>query len=227
MADWKIALVVLFGLLLITFGLFTEAGVNAGNLGERVIDVLSKKIPFDFGYTEEGNITLSGTLYLKELDLKTISLEELKVGYEPVYQDSDIFISETKLTTRPYTEIELSGYEGTFLLNETRVKIDGNAEKTSVNGIRFETVKKLIPVKLDSLVYKNIYIKKLDMNRFEIDDALGEIEIQGKVRVELKDEPLKFEGFSGSLNITEEGIMIRGMARHIFISGEDYTASIS
>jgi len=228
MADWKIALVVLFGLLLITLGLFTEMGLNIGGFGKEISDALGKIFPLDFMETpEEGNITVSGTFYLKEIDLKTLPLEEVKVGYEPAFQDTDIFLSETKLTTGSQTQIELKGYEGTFLLNGSRITIVGDAEETEVNGIRFETVKKLIPVNLGSVIFKNVFVKKLYMNRLEMEDVSGEIYVQDKVTLRMEKEPLKLECFSGSLNLTESQFQIDGTAKRVFVSGEDFTATVS
>lgn len=228
MADWKIVLVVLFGLLLITVGLFTEVGLNVGGLGGKLGDTLGRTFPFNFLSTpEEGNITITGNFYIRELDLKTIPLEEIRIGYEPGYQDTEIFLSDTKLTTTPYTEIDFVGYKGTFMVNDSRLNLVGDAEETIINGVKFEIIKKLIPVKLDSVFFKNVYIKNLYMNRLEMEDVLGEINIQNRVTIRLGSEPLKLECFSGSMNITDGQFEIRGTAKKVFVSGNDYTATIS
>lgn len=228
MADWKIVLVVLVGLLLITAGLFTEIGLNIGGIGENIRDALGRGTPFGFlTAPEEGNVTISGRFYIKELNLKVLPLEEIKMGYEPVLQDMDFFVADTKLTTQPYTEMDFTGYKGTFFLNNSRLSLVGDAEETTINGIKFETVKKLIPVKMEDVVFKNVYVKRLDMNRLEMEDVLGEINVQNRVTLELVNEPLKLESFSGSVNITEDGFEIKGVVKRVFVSCKDYTATVS
>jgi|GEM_PF-1819328 len=221
--DWKIVLVVLAGLLLIAFGLFAETGLNLGALGEKISDALGNP----FLNEEEGNITISGTLNLKDLELKNIPLDEIKLSYDPKDQKTDFFIADTKLTTKNVTEIDLSAYKGTFHINESLINLAGDAEETTINGVKFETVKKLIPIKLGSLIFKNVYIKNFYMNRFEMENALGDIKIEDKIMVKLENEPLKLEQFSGSLNVTDGKFEIKGRVSGVSISGKDYTARIS
>jgi hypothetical protein len=228
MADWKIIVVVLAGLLLITVGLFTEAGMNIGGFGERISEALRRGIPLNLlPQGEDGNITVTGTIYLSELDLKTLPLETVRVGYEPGFQDSEILLSDTRLVTDSYTEIELSDYSGTFMINRSRAVLVGNAEETMINGVRFETVKKLIPVSMGSVVFKNIYVKEFRMNRLDLEDVAGSLNIQGKITVILGSEPLKLENFQGSLNVTDGMFEISGMAEKVSVSGKDYVATVS
>ena len=228
MTDWKIIIIVLFGLLLITIGLFTEAGLNIGNFGRGINDALEKVFPLSFlGTSEQGNATIKGTFFVNEFDLKTLPLEEVKIGYEPEYQDTDIFVADTKLTTDIYTEIHITNYKGTFRINESKLNLVGNSEKTAINGIKFETVKKMIPVNLESVFFKNVYVDNLYMNRLEIKDVIGEIEIQDKVTLKLNYEPIKLESFSGSINITNGKFEIDGTVKKVFVSGNDYMATIN
>src|SRR4030042_2567511 len=158
MTDWKIVAVVLVGLLLITIGLFTEAGMNPDGFVGQLNEALRRGFSLETLSQEEGNITVNGTFWISELDLKTIGLKSVKVGYDPQVQDGQILLSDTRLATEAYTEIELSGYGGTFLLNNSRLFMSGSSEETAVNGVKFQTVKKLIPVNMESVLFKNIYI---------------------------------------------------------------------
>jgi len=226
MTDWKIAVVVLLGLLLITFGVFSESGMTKEDIGGKIVDIIFKNFPLKMPSKEGGNVTVRGEVYLDTLDLKTLPLEYIKVSYYPEFQTSDLILADTKLKTKSYTELELSNYEGTFLLNGSKITLMGTAETASVNGINLETVKKLIPVKVN-VEFENVYVKNLKMTRLEMEDVVGEVNINEKISVTLRKEPMKFEGFYGNLNITKNGIKINGIAKRLFISGEDYTASIS
>ncbi|UCG95598.1 MAG: hypothetical protein JSV92_00940 [archaeon] len=228
MADWKVILVVLLGLLLISVGLFTEIGLNLGGFGRQISDTLGRSIPLDFWETGEGgNISISGNFYVDCIDLRTLPLGLVKVSYLPSLQDTDIFLSDTRLTTNSQTEIELSGYSGTFSLNNTRLSLVGNAEEVTVNRVKFETVKKLIPVKMETVFFDRVYVEELYMNRLELEEVVGEVNIQNKVNLKMTGEPLKLEGFAGSLNVTSGNYEINGMVRRVFVSGNDYTAMVS
>lgn len=228
MADWKIIVIVLVGLLLITVGLFTEAGMNIGGFGSQIGDVLRRGIPLNLlPQNEEGNITVRGAIYFNELDLKTLPLELVRVGYEPGFQDTDVMLSDTRLSTNAYTEIELSDYSGTFMINHSRASLVGSAEGTMVNGVRFETVKKLIPVSIGSVLFKNLYVKEFYMGRLDLEDVTGELNIQGKVTLSLGSEPLRLENFQGSINVTGNRFEVRGVAKKVSVSGKDYTAIVS
>ncbi len=227
-ADWKIILVVLLGLFLISLGLFTEMGFSLGNFGEDIIENIGKSFPFKMmNVPEEKNIKINGEFEVKELDLKSLPLEEIKITYEPNKQYNDIMLSDTKLSTEEKTEILIKGYNGLFKINNSMAKIIGDAEETTVNGVKFETIKRLIPVNFESINFQNIYINKLDMNKIELNNALGNIELQNKLKIRLANEPLIIEGFSGGLNITENIFKINGMVRKVSVSGNDYTATIS
>lgn len=227
MADWKVVLVVLLGLLLITIGLFTEIGLNMGGFGKQVSDTLGKSVALDFWKSEgNGNITIEGNFYIDELNLRTIPLKEVKVVYHPSLQNKDILLSDTKLTTNQQTEIQLSEYTGTFNINQSRLDMSGNSEKVTVNGVKFETVKKLIPVEMKSVSIDQIYVKELSMNRIELQEVSGKISLQKKIDIKLTGEPLKLEGFKGSLNVTEGNYEIKGIVSRIFVSGNEYTATV-
>ncbi len=228
MANWKIAVIVLFGLLLVTLGLFTEMGLNIGGLGGKIGDALSRTSPFSFLEAEEtGNITVEGSFYVSEFDLKTIGLDRVSVGYEPGYQNSEILLAENVLTTEEYTSVEIEDYRGVFLINESKVTLAGDAEEITVNGVKLGTVKKMIPVKMDSVFFRNVYVKELYMNRIELEDVVGEIKIHDKITVNLGSEPVKLESFSGSVNVTDGKFEIKGTLKRVFVSGHDYTATIS
>lgn len=228
MADWKIILVVLVGLFLITIGLFTEAGMNPGGLGSQISDALKRGFSFDLlPQGEENNITLNGTIWFNELDLKTIGLDKVSVGYDPAFQNSDILLSDTRLTTNSYTTIEISGYKGTVAINGSRLTMEGDAEETNVNGVKFETIKKLIPVNMGSVLFTDIYVGDFYMKTLELEEVTGDLEVQNSVRLELGSEPLKLENFRGTLKASEGKFEINGMAKKVFVSGKDYTATVT
>jgi len=223
--DWKIIVVVLIGLFLITSGFLEKVGINTDNIESKARDFLGRFISNVPDVSVVRNITISGEFQNPEIDLSNIPVESLTIKYEPFEQDHEIFISNNKMSVKSSAAINLKNYNGVLKINNDRLDIVGNSKEANINDISFETTKN-IPIEAYSLKFKELEINNLKINRFNPKNMNGKLSIQEKITINLENEPLILEAFLGDMRFSGAALKIDGKARRVLVSGKDYSATV-
>ena len=224
--DWKIIVIVLVGLFLITSGFLEKVGVNTGDIESKAKDFLGKFVSNVPDIPVVRNITISGEFQNPEIDLSNIPIEHLTIKYEPFEQDHEIFISNNKMSVKSLAVINLKNYNGVLKINNDRLDIVGNSKEANINDISFETTTKNIPIEAYSLKFKELEINNLKINRFNPKNMNGKLSIQEKITINLENEPLILEAFLGDMKFSGTMLKIDGKTRRVLVSGKDYSATV-
>jgi len=229
MIDWKMLVFVLIGLGLISFGAIKQTGLDMNNflndLQEKTSDVTGKIISdVQESTIINRNVTVSGKFINPGVELDKKKLEFL-IKYDPSVQDYDIFIGKNKLSTETSTTLYVSGFTGTLKAGDF-LDIMGSADQVKINGVEFQKIKTDIPLEITLLKYQQLEVINLDKT-LDFNQISGDVTIQNKVSVKLDNEPLNLESFLGKISLTPSKMNLNGKAKRVFISGRDYTATVS
>lgn len=223
-------LVVLVGLSLITAGFVKETGHDLkgtlSNIQEKAKDITGKLIGSAPQLSE--NVKREIKVYA-EFETPKFDLTNTKVDfvlkYTPSKQDYDILVGGNKLSLENSATLNIFGYSGDFKVDKY-LMLSGNAEKIKINGVSFEMTKNTIPIDARLLKFDNIEINNLNKN-INIDNVKGKVTVQDKFSAEIDNEPLEFQSFLGNVKITPTNMTFDGRVKRFFISGKDYSATVS
>ncbi|MCD6477723.1 MAG: hypothetical protein J7K87_01845 [Candidatus Aenigmarchaeota archaeon] len=225
--DWKISLIILVGLLLITGGFLKQTRIDYHNILERGKDFLGRYINEVPEMSVIRNVSVSASFQDPAVDLSNLPIDTIIIKYEPSEQNYGIFISGTKLSTNSLTMIKINKYQGVLKITKDHVDMVGDSEKAGINDITFETSKKSIPIEINSLRYRELEIRDFKVNNLKLNNMNGKLTIQDKMNINLSNEPLTLEAFLGNMEFQNSALKISGRVRRVFVSGKDYSATIS
>lgn len=226
MFDWKIIAAVGAGLLLVfssAFGLLSSDN-PVGNFIEKVKKKVNDIIPVGDGMSVERGLDVKGNLAgEKNLKFSDLKAEKVKVYYQA--PNSDVFISKQKFSSEGEIELNLEDYSGEVDINSTSLDLDGKAATAKLKDAILEASKNNFPVKTDSLQFEKISFVGIERN-LAFDEAKGELDVNGKVNVEVDGEKLEIDAFKGDMTVKPKNINFDGKARRVF-SVDGFKTSIS
>lgn len=231
MLDWRIVAVVLVGLALITTGFVKKMGTDFGDVINQIEDKtrdITGKLITNVQEPTNGNgreIRVAGNFLNPDFQISNTKINFI-VTYHPSKQDYKISVAGNELSSESsVTTLQFFGYSGDFDV-DNYLRLSGSSDKIKINGASLEKTKENIPIEAKVLRFDKIEINNLQKS-LDIGGMIGEITIQERLSVEMDKEPLELQAFLGNIEITPSNMTIDGKAKRVFVSGKDYTATVS